>query len=334
VIRNWLQGESTPVAMPGLCAGRVVAITGAGRGIGREHALLFAREGAKVVVNDLGGGADGSGASKVADEVAAEIRGIGGEATAHYEDCSTAAGAQSLVQCCVDAYGGLDTLVNNAGILRDKTLVNMSELEWDQIMQVHLKGTFLPTSAALKYWRKCATQGSPRKGRIINTSSSSGLFGNFGQSNYGAAKAGLAAFTIIANAEVERMGVRISCIAPVARTRMTLPVDRRMAKEVPTDTFDEYHPRNMSPVVVWLGSDACDVGGAVLLLEGSRVTALEGWRPGKSARKEGAAWEPAELSGVIPKIYSESEKHMMYQLREKAARAQARAKAKAAGSKL
>merc|ERR1719161_316581 len=300
------------------CAGRVVAITGAGRGIGREHALLFAKEGAKVIVNDLGGSTDGKGGEqKVADEVVAEIKAMGGQAAGHYQDCSTMAGGQSLVQTAIDAFGGLDTLVNNAGILRDKTLINMSEDEWDAIMKVHLKGAFCPSKAALQYWRKCATEGKPRKGRIVFTSSGAGLYGNYGQTNYGVAKAGLGALTIILNAEVERMGIRVNCLAPAARTRMTIPLGGNMT---PKDgAFDQWHPRNMSPTVVWCGSDACDIGGAVFQVEGKKITSLEGWRPGKSCDKEGDLWKPAELTEQLPKIYKESARHVFYRQLDRAA---------------
>lgn len=315
------------------CAGRVVAVTGSGRGIGREHALLFAKEGAKVIVNDLGGSTDGQGTGKVADEVVAEIKAMGGQAAAHYEDCSTMDGGKSLIQCAIDNFGGIDTLVNNAGILRDKTLINMDEGEWDAIMKVHLKGAFCPTQAALQFWRKCATEGKPRKGRVVFTSSGAGLYGNYGQTNYGVAKAGLGALGIILNAEVERMGIRCNVLAPAARTRMTIPLGGPVAIEAGEGKFDEFHPRNMSPIVVWFGSDSCEIGGMVAEVIGRKITSLEGWRPGQSANKEGgpdAMWTMAELTKEMPKIYSESKRHIFYRMldRQNEARAK-RAKKKA-----
>lgn len=312
----------------------MVAITGAGRGIGQQHAFLFAREGAKVVVNDVD--------AKEAQNTVDEIKKMGGDAAIHTEDCSSMSGGKSLIQTCIDKFGGIDTLVNNAGILRDRTFVNMKEEEWDAIMKVHLKGTFSPSSAALEYWRQCATEGKPRKGRIINTSSVSGLYGNYGQTNYAVAKAGLAALTIVLNAEVERLGVRVNCLTPNARTRMTLPLGGIMAKnwsgdeatgEYAGDKFDDFHPRNMSPLVVFFGSDACEIGGAVILVNGRTIFAMEGWKTGKSVSKGkpeemDVMWSAAELAKEVPKIYQESERHQMYKNLDAAEEARKR-KAKA-----
>src|SRR5262245_10975021 len=208
--------------MAGICEGRVAIVTGAGRGIGREHALELARQGAKVVVNDLGGRADGTGAdASPAHEVVDEIAAMGGEAIANGDDVSDFNAAQSLVQSAIDRFGTLDVVVNNAGILRDRMLFNMDEAEWDAVIRVHLKGTFGPSRFAAEYWRGKQKAGEPVDARIINTSSTSGLFANPGQSNYGAAKSGIATFSIIAAKELGRYGVTVNAIAPGARTRMT-----------------------------------------------------------------------------------------------------------------
>lgn len=307
--------------MPGLCEGRVVAITGAGRGIGREHAILFGKEGAKIVVNDVD--------ADVANQCVADLKKMGFDATAHSQDCSTWEGGHSLIQTCIDTYGTIDTLVNNAGILRDRTAINMKEDEWDAIQKVHGKGTFIPTNAALNYWRKCATEGKPRKGRIICTSSTSGIYGNIGQANYAYAKAGLAAFALVVNAEAERLGCRVNTLVPNARTRMTLsiPGDQNPFKmEVPKEKFDDLDPANMCPVVVWFGSDACEVGGVTCMVNGRQLTVMEGWSPGKSQTKEGGPevkWAPSELTNVIPKLYQESAVPQIYQRMGKKAGAKA-----------
>jgi len=302
-----------------------VAITGAGRGVGKEHAILFAKEGAKVIVNDVD--------ADVAAETVAELKAMGAEAAVHAEDASTWSGGHSLIQCAVDNFGGLDTLVNNAGILRDRMTINMKEEEWDAVLKVHGKGTFIPTHAAMNYWKKCATEGKPRKGRIINTTSTSGIYGNVGQSNYAFAKAGIAAFSLVANAEAERLGAKINVLSPAARTRMTLGVPgTRIGDPVPEGQFDEVHPRNMAPVVVWFGSDSCDIGGCVVLVQGRKISVMEGWRPGKTAEKQGGPdvfWTPQEMNDVMPKLYAESEEHMMYKNMKAMAAAAAKAKNKA-----
>src|SRR5690242_7344963 len=208
--------------MAKLCEGRVAVITGAGRGIGREHALLLAHHGAKIVVNDLGGSMDGEGEDKSpAQSVVEEIQAMGGEAVVNGDDISDWDGAERLINTAIDSFGGLDILINNAGILRDRMLTNMSEAEWDAVIKVHLKGTFAPSHHAAAYWRERSKAGETNDGRIINTSSPSGIYGNVGQTNYGAAKAGIAAFTIIASMELARYGVTVNAIAPAALTRMT-----------------------------------------------------------------------------------------------------------------
>src|SRR6202012_5406689 len=247
------QGEK---ATMGICDGRIVVITGAGRGIGREHALEFASQGAKIVVNDLGAEVDGSGSSAgPAGEVVDEIRGMGGEAVANGDDVSDYDGAGRLIQTAIDTFGGLDVVVNNAGILRDRMLVNMSIDEWDAVIRVHLRGTFAPTRHAVEYWRNRSKAGETNDARVINTTSPSGIYGNVGQTNYGAAKAGIASFTIIAAMELERYGVTVNAIAPAALTRMTenLGMGEQSAERKPEE-FDPLDPGNISPIVVWLGS--------------------------------------------------------------------------------
>ena len=240
----------------GICDGRIVVITGAGRGIGREHALEFASEGAKVVVNDLGAEIDGTGSSAgPAGEVVDEIRGMGGEAVANGDDVSDYEGAGRLIQTAIDTFGGLDILVNNAGILRDRMLVNMTIDEWDAVIRVHLRGTFAPTRHAAEYWRNRTKAGETNDARVINTTSPSGIYGNVGQTNYGAAKAGIASLTIIAAMELGRYGVTVNAIAPAALTRMTENLggfDEAAAKK--PEQFDPLDPGNIAPLVVWLGS--------------------------------------------------------------------------------
>jgi NAD(P)-dependent dehydrogenase (short-subunit alcohol dehydrogenase family) len=267
--------------MAGLCQGRVAIITGAARGIGREYALQLAAHGAKVVINDIGTGRDGRGADQSAAEaVLAEIRAAGGEAIADGEDISDWNGARQLVEHAVSAFGRLDVLVNNAGILRDRMLVNMEESDWDAVIKVHLKGTFAPSHHAAVHWRtEQKKTGAPVNARIINTSSSSGLFGNVGQTNYGAAKAGIAAFTIIAARELKRYGVTVNAISPHAQTRMTEGIRERTPEEV-----ESRNPKWIAPVVVWLASaQSAHVTGRVIEAGGGILAALEGWRQGPKA---------------------------------------------------
>jgi len=293
--------------MAGICDGRVVIVTGAGRGIGREHALLFAREGAKVVVNDLGAERDGTGSSSApAGEVVDLIRAAGGEAVVNGDDVSDFAGAERLVGTAIDEFGRLDTLVNNAGILRDRMLVNMSEAEWDAVIKVHLKGTFGPCKFAAEYWRERSKAGEDVQGRIVNTSSTSGIFGNPGQTNYGAAKSGIASFSVILSRELGRYGVTVNAIAPGALTRMTEDLNPNRPPPPPPGTWNPAGPENISPLVVWLGSEASrDITGRVFLVAGGRVSVAEGWRRGPTVSKDGL-WEPAEIGDAIPGLVAQS----------------------------
>jgi NAD(P)-dependent dehydrogenase (short-subunit alcohol dehydrogenase family) len=283
----------------GICEGRVAVVTGAGRGIGRGHALEFARQGAKVVVNDLGAELDGAGGSTgPAGEVVELIRNGGGEAIANGDDVSDWAGAERLVQAAVDAYGRLDVVVNNAGIVRDRMVVTMGEDEWDAVMRVHLKGTFATTHFAGLHWRERSKAGERPSGRVINTSSGAGLFGSVGQANYSAAKAGIAGFTLVAAAELARYGATVNAIAPSARTRMTETTFAEMMAK-PDEGFDRMAPDNVAPLVVWLGSEAsAEVTGRVFEVEGGVLTVAEGWRRGPSVDK-GARWEPAEVGPAV-----------------------------------
>jgi NAD(P)-dependent dehydrogenase (short-subunit alcohol dehydrogenase family) len=292
--------------MTKLCDGRVVVVTGAGRGIGRGHAIEFGRAGAKVVVNDLGAEVDGRGSSTgPAGDVVDEIRAAGGEAVVNGDDVSDAAGAERIIQTAIDTYGGLDVVVNNAGILRDRMVVNMTPEEWDAVVAVHLRGTFLTTHVAGAYWRDRAKAGLENDARIINTSSPSGLLGNPGQSNYGAAKAGIAGFTIITASELGRYGVTVNAVSPGARTRMTEGGQLGKLTFGP-DEFDPYHPDNIAPLVVWLASkDAAGVTGRVFNVVGGRVGVMEGWHEGPFADK-GARWAPDELGAVVPDLLADA----------------------------
>jgi NAD(P)-dependent dehydrogenase (short-subunit alcohol dehydrogenase family) len=293
--------------MSGICDGRVVVVTGAGRGLGRAHALAFAAEGARVVVNDLGVGLDGApGPGSPAGQVVDEIRAAGGEAIAHGGDIATTEGAASLIMIALEAYGRLDALVNNAGFLRDRMLVNLDEDDWDDVVRVHLKGHFLPLRHAAAYWRAETKAGRTPVARIVNTSSGAGLSGSVGQGNYSAAKAGIVGLTLVAAAELARYGVQVNAIAPAARTRMT---ERTFAETMaaPSTGFDAMAPENVSPLVVWLGSPAAaGVTGRVFEAEGSRITVMEGWRPGPSADK-GARWSPAEAGETALKLLARAE---------------------------
>ncbi|MFJ8823360.1 SDR family oxidoreductase [Streptomyces sp. NPDC102467] len=295
--------EAVPVG-GGLCAGRVVAVTGAGRGLGRAHALAYAAEGAKVVVNDLGVGLDGVPApDSPAAQVAEEIRQSGGEATAHGGDIATSEGAASLVAAAVDTFGRLDTLVNNAGFLRDRMLVNLEEDDWDAVMRVHLTGHFLPLKHAAAYWRAEAKAGRPVTARVVNTSSGAGLLGSVGQGNYSAAKAGILALTLVAAAEMGRYGVRVNAIAPAARTRMTEATFAETMAAPGSGGFDAMAPENVSPLVVWLGSAAAgdEVTGRVFEVEGGRITVMEGWRAGPTVDKA-ERWTPAGAGGAVREL--------------------------------
>jgi len=258
--------------------GRIAVITGAGRGIGREHALLFAREGAKVVVNDLGGSADGVGADAgPAQQVVDEIRALGGEAVANTDNCADWEGGQRLIRTAIDTFGGLDVLVNNAGILRDRMLTNMSEEEWDSVIHVHLKGHFVPLRHAAAYWRERSKAGEPVNASVINTSSTSGLFGTAGQTNYGAAKTGIATLTIISQMELERYGVRVNAIAPAAATRLTatIPGSAERNEEREQLAFNPFEPGNVSPFVAYLATDDCPIKGRVFFVVGGTVALFQ-----------------------------------------------------------
>lgn len=289
----------------GALDGRVAIITGAGRGIGREHALLFAAEGAKVVVNDLGGSLDGSSsAASPAEEVVAEILAMGGEAVANHDNVADWEGGARLVQSALDNFGELHVLVNNAGILRDRVLVNLSEDDWDSVIHVHLKGHFVPTRHAAAYWREQAKAGTPVKASVINTSSTSGLLGNVGQSNYGAAKAGIAAFTVIIAEELGRYGVRANAIAPAARTRMTEStpgLSDYVVKPADASVFDVWDPANISPLVATLAMQDCESTGQVYFVQGGTVRKFQNWTMTETLEKNDR-WEVAELAQQLPTL--------------------------------
>jgi NAD(P)-dependent dehydrogenase (short-subunit alcohol dehydrogenase family) len=276
----------------GALDGRVAIITGAGRGLGRAHALLFACEGARVVVND----------TDPAEDVVAEIRAAGGEAIAVCVDVSDWAGAQQLVDATIDAYGGVDILVNNAGILRDRLVVNMTEREWDDVIRVHLRGHFCPTHHVAAYWRDEHKAGRAAPRNMINTSSTSGLLANPGQSNYGTAKSGIATFTQIVAKELSRYDVKVNCIAPVARTRLTLAtpgLDEIMA--VRDGMFDEWDPANVAPIVAYLASTACRFNGETFFVRGGTVQRVRSWELAESVRCDGA-WSVDELAVALDKL--------------------------------
>ena len=285
---------------------QVVIITGAGRGLGRAHALEFARRGAAVVVNDLGAGLDGSGAaSGPAESVVEEVRALGGAAIANGDDISEPEGAEKLFQAALNEWGRVDALVNNAGILRDRMLVNMTIDEWDAVIRVHLRGTFAPMRVAAGHWRDLAKQGVDVDARIINTTSSSGIYGNPGQINYGAAKAGIAAMTVIAARELERYGITVNAIAPAALTRMTENLNPNRPKPE-EGAFDPGAPDNVSPLVVWLASPAArHVTGRVFNVRGGHLSVAEGWIAGPTAEQD-HRWTVEEVDAVLPGLIAEA----------------------------
>jgi NAD(P)-dependent dehydrogenase (short-subunit alcohol dehydrogenase family) len=280
--------------------GRVAIVTGAGRGLGRQHALLLASEGARLVVNDRGGSSAGEGADpKPAEDVVAEIRSAGGEAVANSDDVAATDGAQRLIETALDAYGDLHVLVNNAGILRDRSIVNTTDDEWDDVIAVHLRGHFCPTRAAARHWRDRFKAGDHVDRALINTTSTSGLLGNFGQANYGAAKAGLAAFTIIAQLELERYRVRANAIAPAARTRMTRPeLDESQPIVADGEGFDEGDPANVSPLVAYLATETCPLRGQVWFAHGRTVRLMQPWTLRDEIRADGR-WTIAGLRAAL-----------------------------------
>jgi NAD(P)-dependent dehydrogenase (short-subunit alcohol dehydrogenase family) len=284
--------------MSKLCEGRIAIVTGAGRGIGREHALSLAAHGAKVVVNDLGGNVDGSGGDlSPAEQVVQEIKGMGGEAVANGDSVSSWEGAQRLINTAVETFGDLHVVVNNAGILRDRMLTNMTEEEWDAVINVHLKGTFAPSRWAAAYWREQAKAGKPVDGRIINTTSVSGIYGNPGQTNYGAAKAGIASFTVIAALELARYGVTVNAVAPVALTRMT----EGLGPAPETDEDREMRsPRWIAPIVTWLASaESNEVTGRVFEASGNVLAVAEGWVRGP---RHAPIEDPTQLGSVVHEL--------------------------------
>jgi NAD(P)-dependent dehydrogenase (short-subunit alcohol dehydrogenase family) len=282
-----------------ICEGRVVIVTGAGRGLGRAHALELARQGAKVVVNDLGVSLAGEGGgSEPAHEVVAEIKNMGGEAVANGADIADFSQAGALVKQAIETFGGLDVVVNNAGFVRDRMFVSCTEQEWDAVIRVHLKGHFAVSNHACAYWRDQSKKGVHVDARIINTSSGAGLQGSVGQSAYSAAKGGIATLTLVQAAELRRYGVTANAIAPSARTRMTETVFADMMKK-PEQGFDVMDPANVSPLVAWLGSPASrDVTGYVFEIAGGKISIADGWRTGPEIDK-GARWDPAELGKVV-----------------------------------
>ncbi|MET0199458.1 MAG: SDR family oxidoreductase [Rhodococcus fascians] len=294
--------------MTGICEGRVVIVTGAGRGIGRGHALEFAREGATVVVNDIGADVDGTGsADGPAGDVVEMIRAEGGRARVDGSDVSDEEGARRLITDTIEEYGDLHVLVNNAGILRDRMLTNMTAAEWDDVIRVHLRGTFLPLHHAAQYWKRQSKSGAAVDARVINTSSSSGIYGNVGQGNYGAAKAGIASLSIIASMELARYGVTVNAIAPAALTRMTENLGGNARREKPAPgEFDPSAADNIAPLVVWLGSEqSSGITGRVFNVRGGHISVAEGWHAGPSEDK-GAKWQPGELGEVIPRLVAEA----------------------------
>lgn len=286
--------------MSKICLDRVAIITGAGRGLGRAHALELARQGAKVVVNDLGGSSAGVGADKVpAEEVVQEIVAMGGEAVVNTDDVSDWEGAQRLVNAALNTFGRLDILVNNAGILRDRMLVSMTPEDWDAVIRVHLRGTAATSHFAANHWRQRFKEEGPVNGRLINTTSGSGIYGNVGQTNYGAAKAGIAAFTVIASMELVRYGVTVNAVAPAALTRLTEGL-------MPAQADIDLRPEHVSPLVAWLASsESQEITGRVFDVGGGRVAVAEGWHLGPATFKKGL-WTVEEMRTLVPELVAQA----------------------------
>jgi NAD(P)-dependent dehydrogenase (short-subunit alcohol dehydrogenase family) len=284
----------------GALDGRVAIITGAGRGIGREHALLFAAEGAKLVINDAGGANDGTGSDATpAEEVANEVKAMGGEAVANHDSVADWEGAQRMVNLAIETFGDLDILVNNAGILRDRVLVNMTESEWDAVVAVHMKGHFAPTRWAAAYWREQVKAGVEKPRNVVHTSSTSGLFSNPGQTNYGAAKSGIATFSQICAKELSRYHVKSNCIAPGARTRLTLATpglpEIMSAKD---GQFDEWDPANISPLVAYLSTADCPFSGETFFIQGGTVRRVQSWTMAETFEQH-ERWTVAGLQDAL-----------------------------------
>ena len=291
----------------GALDGRVAIITVAGRGLGREHALLFAAEGAKIVVNDLGGANDGSGSDMTpAQQTVSDIKAMGGEAIVNTDNVADWEGSKRMIDSAIEAFGDLDILVNNAGILRDRVLVNMSEAEWDAVIQVHLKGHFAPTHHAAAYWREQAKAGITKPRNLVHTSSTSGLFSNPGQANYGAAKSGIATFSQICAKELSRYNVKSNAIAPAARTRLTMATpgleDVMAAKD---GKFDEWDPANVSPLVAYLASDLCEFSGETFYVQGGQVTRVATWAMAEEIKQDDR-WTVSALATAISALAHKS----------------------------
>ena len=291
--------------MSKICEGRVAVVTGAGRGIGREYALMLAEHGAKVVVNDLGADPDGRGGDAgPAGEVVEEIRAMGGEAVVNGADVSDFEAARDMIHQAIDTFGTLDILINNAGILRDRMVFSMSESDWDAVVQVHLKGTFAPVHHAAAWWREQTKAGRSFEARIINTTSPSGIFGNVGQTNYGAAKAGIAAFTVISAMELVRYGVTVNCIAPSAFTRLTAPL--MGGDQLPDDAKESMGPRWIAPIVIWLCSpEASNVTGRVWQVGGRSLAIAEGWSQGPVVKLD--SQDPTVLGPIVADLMANAE---------------------------
>jgi NAD(P)-dependent dehydrogenase (short-subunit alcohol dehydrogenase family) len=288
--------------MSGICEGRIVIVTGAARGLGRSYALAFARHGAKVVVNDLGTDLAGHGRDlSAAQEVADEIRAMGAEAAVNGDDVADWEGAGNIVKTALDAFGGLDVVVNNAGFVRDRMFVSSTVEEWDAVIRVHLRGHYCVSRHAVEHWRQRSKQGLPVDARIINTSSGAGLNGSMAQSAYSTAKGGIASLTLVQAAELARYGITANALAPAARTRMTEQAFAEMMKK-PETGFDRQDPDNIAPTVVWLGSaQSKHVSGCVFELEGGSIMIAEGWHDGPRV-DIGRRWEPAEVGGAVNEI--------------------------------
>lgn len=281
--------------------GRVAIVTGAGRGLGRAHALLLARRGARVVVNDRGVHNDGTGTDRgPADDVASEIQALGGEAVVNCDDVASWSGAEALVQTALDAFGELDIVVNNAGILRDSTIVKMTEEDFDEVVRVHLRGHFAPTKFAAIYWREQHKAGSARRRNLVHTSSTSGLYANPGQANYGPAKSGIVTFSQIAAKELAQYGVVSNCVVPGARTRLTLASPGLPEiMEAPAEGFDQWDPANVSPVVAYLSGEGCPFNGETFYVQGGTVRRLSPWTIAGDSIEQPTRWELDELDRAM-----------------------------------